>query len=240
MPTRLADTNELVYSGSLKLDRKGVLWGGINVYDIYGKFKRYELVKFDGINIIPVTRLDSTNTDYKGAMRDFVFDSHGKMWILTSKKILYEFDGENIGRVFYSKDTPLENIDFKFMIIDSSNTIYFDNHSGVILFNPDGIPLPSLAVTAVEETETTPNNLGVFPQPAKDYVTFDLPAESIENATTIEILSSQGMVVMPIVSLTQQLETRYTMATNELASGLYFAVIHSGKSIVKMPFMVVR
>lgn len=238
MPARLADTNELVYSGSLKHDRKGVLWGGINVYDIYGKFKRYELVKFDGKNIIPVMRLDSTNTDYKGAMRDFVFDSHGKMWILTSKKTLYEFDGEKIGRVFDSKDTPLENTDFKFMIIDSSNTMYFDNKSGVILFNPDGIPLPSIAVTAVEESEAENTTTGVYPQPARDNITFDLPAESRDNPTTIEIYSSQGMAVMPSTTLSDQL--RYTMATNELASGLYFAVIHAGKSIVKKPFMVVR
>ncbi|MFN8359104.1 MAG: T9SS type A sorting domain-containing protein [Candidatus Kapaibacterium sp.] len=238
LPTRLADTNELVSAGGMLIDRKGVLWCGMGIYDKYGKLKRTQLATFDGTSWVPIMNLDSINSDYKGTLRYFVFDSHGKMWILTSKKFLYEFDGKKIGRVFDSKDTPLENTEFKFMEIDSANTIYFDNRNGVTLFNPDGIPLPSIAVTAVEESEAENVTTGVYPQPARDNITFDLPAESRDNPTTIEIFSSQGMAVMQGTTFSDQL--RYTMATNELASGLYFAVIHAGKSIVRKPFMVVR
>ncbi|MFN8359105.1 MAG: T9SS type A sorting domain-containing protein [Candidatus Kapaibacterium sp.] len=235
--TSLKNTTELfTYPLSkLKHDKKGTLWAIANINSGSDK-----IIKFDGTNWISVHGLDLIDVPSYGYPVEYTFDTHGKMWILTNKKNIIEFDGVNVGRIIESKNTLLSKLNDNLpdIAIDSLNTIYLPCPTSMLLFNPDGIPLPSIAVTAVEESEAENVNTGVYPQPARDNITFDLPAESRDNPTTIEIFSSQGMALMQGTTLSDQ--SRYTMATNELASGLYFAVIHAGKSIVKKPFMVVR
>ncbi len=238
IPTQsLTNKDEIITNPLTKLknDKNGTLWG---IAQINNGDNR--IVKFDGTNWISLNGLDGINGTLYGYPVEYTFDTHGKMWILTNKKNIIEFDGVNVGRIIESKNTLLSKLNdyLTDIAIDSLNTIYLPCPTSMLLFNPDGIPLPSIAVTAVEESETETTKTGVYPQPARDNITFDLPAESRDNPTTIEIFSSQGMAVMPSTTLSDQL--RYTMATNELASGLYFAVIHAGKSIVKKPFMVVR
>jgi hypothetical protein len=224
---------DLPYATKLKIDKNGNLWGFADV-------SKFGIAKFDGTNWIAFSSLEKIDVSLYGSPVEYVFDNHGKMWILTNKKNIIEFDGVNVGRIIESKNTLLSKLNDSYsdMAIDSLNTIYLPCPTSMLLFNPDGIPLPSIAVTAVEESEAEKTNTGVYPQPARDNITFDLPAESRDNPTTIEIFSSHGMAVMQGTTLSDQ--SRYTMATNELASGLYFAVIHAGKSIVRKPFMVVR
>lgn len=198
-------------------------------------------MKFDGTNWEETHCLDSVFGNINLSPISYSYDKKGNLWILTYNRNLIEFDGNSIIRVIAGKDTPLEDVDSKFMLIDSLSTIYFSNKSGkVVLFNPDGIPLPSIAATAVEEEPVAEALTGVYPQPAREYVTFDLPSESEFNSTTIEVLNSAGMNAMPAVTIGAQASGRYTLPTSELPSGLYFAVLHSGKMLMKKPVVVVR
>ncbi len=244
LPICLKDSNYRLSQGvgGLKVDRKGFLWGRAGIFDIYNQYKGYiKLLKFDGTNWITFPALDSTDVNYKGAPEMFEFDHHGKMWILTNKKNLIEFDGISIGRVFDSETYPeLKDIKVRFMLIDSANTLYMKKFDKVVLFNPDGIPLPSIAATAVEEEPIADAVTGIYPQPAREYVTFELPSESEFNPTTIEVLNSAGMNAMSPVTIGAQASGRYTLPTSELPSGLYFAVLHSGKMLMKKPVVVVR
>lgn len=232
LPTHWKDTNDRFnyVPSKLKNDRKGVLWGNMG-----------GLVKFDGTNWLKIYALDSAYLTL-GNPIEYIFDNRNNIWILTKKNVLFEFNGKEIGRVFKSAEYPeLENAEGNFMLIDSLNTIYFTNKNGVLyLFNPDGIPLPSIAATAVEEEPVAEALTGVYPQPAREYVTFELPSESEFNPTTIELLNSAGMNAMPAVTIGAQASGRYTLPTSELPSGLYFAVLHSGKMLVKKPVVVVR
>lgn len=240
LPTCLKDTTRkfaMPLSG-LTNDRNGNLWAGAST--IVNGNRIGSIVKFDGVNWITFNALESLDSNVIGKPGRFVFDNHGKMWILTNKHNLIEFDGTSIGQVFESKNTILSEVNDKYMVIDSSNTIYLSNDDGIILFNPDGIPLPSIAATAVEEEPVAEALTGVYPQPAREYVTFELPSESEFNPTTIELLNSAGMNAMPAVTIGAQASGRYTLPTSELPSGLYFAVLHSGKMLVKKPVVVVR
>ncbi len=244
LPTQLKDIsfkfiNEMI---KLKNDRKGGLWGMVNYRKNSTRYASNNIVKYDGVNWNTFPVLDSLNTSFLGFPIEYVFDNHDKMWILTNKNVLFEFDGKEIGRVFKSSEYPeLDKAEGNFMLIDSLNTIYFTSNYGTLyLFNPDGIPLPSIAVTAVEEEPIADAVTGVYPQPAREYVTFDLPSESEFNPTTIELLNSAGMNAMPAVTIGAQASGRYTLPTSELPSGLYFAVLHSGKMLMKKPVVVVR
>lgn len=229
LPTSMKNVNDKFSRGlsRMKNDKNGNLWAIASFQYSWNK-----LIKFDGTNWVTFPVLDSSKTTL-GRPVDYVFDSHGKMWILTDTKLLLEFDGVSIGRIFYA------GADGNFLLIDSLNTIYLSTR-GVTLFNPDGIPLPSIAVTAVEEEPVAEALTGVYPQPAREYVTFDLPSESEFNPTTIELLNSAGMNAMSPVTIGAQASGRYTLPTSELPSGLYFAVLHSGKMLMKKPVVVVR
>lgn len=241
LPTTLKDTNDIVSPGGISIDKKGTLWATAIIYGKYGDIKRRSFLKFDGTNWEETHCLDSVFGNINLSPISYSYDKKGNLWILTYNRNLIEFDGNSIIRVIAGKDTPLEDVDSKFMLIDSLSTIYFSNKSGkVVLFNPDGIPLPSIAATAVEEEPVAEALTGVYPQPAREYVTFDLPSESEFNSTTIEVLNSAGMNAMPAVTIGAQASGRYTLPTSELPSGLYFAVLHSGKMLMKKPVVVVR
>lgn len=245
LPLHLKDTNKRVRRiRKMKHDKEGNIYGIGDVYDIRDSqttiFEKFMLVKFTGEYWNTFPMLDSTGPDYKGKLIDYVFDNKGKMWIITNKHNLLEFNGTQIGRVIEGKDSPLENVIENFMQIDSMNTIYLSTRGPALLFNPDGIPLPSIAATAVEEEPVAEALTGVYPQPAREYVTFELPSESEFNPTTIELLNSAGMSAMPPVTIGAQASGRYTLPTSELPSGLYFVVLHSGKMLVKKPVVVVR
>lgn len=236
------DENTLI---NLKHDRNGSLWG---ILMVWGKSYDYNrLVRFDGNKWVSYPALDSMNLNGMGSPLQFTFDSHGKTWIHTTKKNLVEFNGVNIGQYYECKNTILSESSPKFLEIDSLNTLYIGTidsspENGIILFNPDGIPLPSVApvfTTGVDESTLEPN-INMYPQPAKDNVSFKLPKNSSSNTATIVILNSIGTEVTGVNKISLQSDSRYTLSTEHLQSGLYFAVFRFEQKIYKKPFIVVK
>ncbi len=71
----------------LKHDKNGNLWGIASVNSSSDR-----IVKFDGTDWITVNSLDKIDASLYGSPVEYVFDNHGKMWILTKKKNIIEFD----------------------------------------------------------------------------------------------------------------------------------------------------
>lgn len=189
-----------------------------------------------------LAKLDSIGWHYVGAEGDssllkkfthgfqsFEFDRNNNLWLLTHNSLI-EYNDNMVKRVFNTSNSPFETT-HKFFHIDSSNIFYFplpgyranrDYHSYILMFSPDGIPLPQISTAINQDPEIVMGKLNIYPNPTdkEAYISFS----NDKNIHTITITNIAGTILFTKTHI-EDME-RISIPTDTLANGLYTLTIY--------------
>ena len=191
---------------SIIIDESGNKWIGTEVGGV---------AKFDGNN------WQIFNTDNSGLPHNTVnamsINKNGNLWVGTRLGGLSRFNG-NEWLTYNTSNSGLPSNEVYAITIDSSNNKWIGTAmGGLAVYNEDG------AQVSVEENQILQSNIHVFPNPASDYFSIDVPPSM--DIFEIEMMNLQGIIVF----CRKNFDAQNKINISNLSNGLYLLRLKTDK-----------
>ncbi len=175
----------------------------------------------------PLNKFGNTYDNLLNHSESLLYNSSGPIWSISVKEI-YTY---NNGFPFSELISPFNEYTFRHQRLVDTIKIFDQSSSQFIVDGVQEYNWTDLLASPIENPTLQPSKLTVFPNPAQDYLQFNLSKQT--QPVLVELFSSTGQFI------TQQQLNEATMLLPKLTNGYYFYRVrdgdqdYSGKFVIK-------